>query len=67
MAMSPCDDAFSIDEDFEDAEQALHPSLLLKATPIATNGRKRKGVDPGVAAAGTPNIIFLLMNSSLTA
>ena len=48
MAMSPCDDAFSIDEDFEDAEQALHPSLLLKAT------RKRKGVDPGVAAAGTP-------------
>lgn len=54
MAMSPCDDAFSIDEDFEDAEQALHPSLLPKATPIATNSRKRKGVDPGVAAAGTP-------------
>ena len=54
MAMSPCDDAFSVDEDFEDAEQALHPSLLLKATPIATNSRKRKGVDPGVAAAGTP-------------
>ena len=51
MAMSPCDVAFSIDEDFEDAEQALHPSLLPKATPIATNGRKRKGVDPGVAAA----------------
>ena len=45
---------FLVDEDFEDAEQALHPSLLLKATPIAMNGRKRKGVDPGVAAAGTP-------------
>ena len=54
MAMSPCDDAFSVDEDFEDAEQALHPSLLPKATPIAMNGRKRKGIDAGVAAAGTP-------------
>ena len=37
MAMSPCDDILSVDEDFEDAEQVLHPSLLPKATPIATN------------------------------
>ena len=54
MAMSPCDDIFSIDEDFEDTKQALHPCLLPKATLVATNGRKRKGVDPGVAAVGTP-------------
>ena len=55
MAMSLRDDIFSIDEDFEDAEQALHLSLLPKATPIATNAsRKRKGVDLGGAAAGTP-------------
>lgn len=55
MAMSPRDDIFSVDEDFEDAEQALHPSLLPKATPIATNAsHKRKDVDLGVAAAGTP-------------
>ena len=54
MAISPFDDTFSIDEDFEDTEQALHPSLLLKATPIVMNGRKRKGVNSGVAAAGIP-------------
>ena len=51
MAMSQCDDVFSVDEDFEDAEQVLHPSL---AIPIATNGRKRKGVTPGAATPAAP-------------
>ena len=50
MAMTQCDDVLSIDEDFEDAEQALHSSLLSSATPVTTNGRKRKAVTrPGVA------------------
>ena len=48
MVMSPCDSIFSVEENFEDTEQALHPSLLLQATSIPTNGRKRKSIDPSV-------------------
>jgi hypothetical protein len=51
MAMSQYDDILSVDEDFEDAEQVLDPSLVSIATPVAANGRKRKTVTPGPAAA----------------
>lgn len=49
MAMSQCDDVLSIDEDFEDAEQILHPSLTI---PIIMNDRKMKAITPDAAAFG---------------
>src|SRR5438270_3448585 len=50
MIISTCDSIFSFEENFEDTEQALHPSLLLQATSIPTNSCKRKSIDPSVVA-----------------
>ena len=51
MAISPHDDVFSVDEDFEDTNmEVLHPSLTPTATAVATKGQKKKGT-PAVAAA----------------
>ena len=54
MVMSPCDSIFTVEENFEDTEQTLHPSLLPQATPTPTNGRKRKSADSSVAATVSP-------------
>ena len=54
MVMSLCDSIFSVEENFEDTEQALHPSLLLQATSIPTNSRKRKSIDPSVVTTESP-------------
>jgi hypothetical protein len=48
--MSQCKDILSIDEDFEDAEHVLHPSLMAIATSVTINTEKRKAVTPGTVA-----------------
>lgn len=52
--MSSNDDTLSVDENFEDTEQALDPSLHSKAASIVTKSRKRKDVGSDVTVPGTP-------------
>ena len=54
MVMSLCDSIFSVEENFEDTEQAFHPSLLLQATSIPTNSRKRKSIDSSIVTIESP-------------